>query len=109
MEVVELFKSNARDFSLNANGRQFRNELISFLEEEGCKSVEHRILGCSEAIESLFGVYKDRASHGNKVSKKLGRLILLISARVVNITKETITEALETVRWSCVREFLGSF
>ena len=80
-------------------------ELYTFLHEEAQPIPEGQTwLGTSDVIESIFGKYKNFS--GRSSLKGIGRMILSIAVFTAEPTPEAIQEAMETLRFADVTDWL---
>ena len=106
-EVNELLMDRIIGLRLSRASDELAEDLVDYVvaESEGI-AYEKRLLGSTEALEGLFGVYK-RMAGDNKVSENgLTRLILCMSSRIGELSEKLVHQALTGVKCKDVENWL---
>ena len=87
---------------------EFAETLIDYLKEEG-KGISEKdcLIGSSEVLEGVFGSYKRIAGENKMSTNGLGRLILTMSSRIGEFSKNLLSKALENVKGKDVSAWLS--
>lgn len=97
--IIGLKLSNASD--------EFTEALVDYVSTESSGiTYDKRTIGSTEALEGLFGGYKNLVGENKMSVNGLGRLILCISSRIGPFSEEIVAEAMKNVRCKDVRNWL---
>ena len=94
--AVEEFESQALAFDLDTTECQFVGEVLDFLYEQSCKTVDiGTFIGSSEILESFFGKFK--SMEGDQCKSGFTGLVLAAHAHVGTLDEEIVVNALSSV------------
>jgi len=104
-------KALHQDKPMTEGEKRFLQEALKLVRDEGAKLPPgESFVGSTDVLESLFGKYKDLASHGP--CREITANVLMIPLFVTTLTADLLRQALESVREEDLRlwveEHLGS-
>ncbi len=86
------------------NGKLLNNNLLIKLEEQFELSGDiEKVLFSSDILESIFGVYKNRASENPMAS--VTNLILIIAAFTCDLTEDYVKNSIENIKMSSLKKW----
>ncbi len=92
---------------LDSRLQDFQQQILNYLTVESSKiKGEDTFLATSDVIESLFGKYK--LFSARCPFKEMGQMLLIICLSTMNLTADVIKNALLTVSFSDVKEWLAT-
>jgi hypothetical protein len=103
-DTAKILSTKLQALGLNFQAQQFADKVIDFVAEESSKAKPYeRLLGTSEILESVIGLTKH---HSNTQSRSgFTGSILTVAALTGKIDKESVFEALTSVRTVEVKEW----
>ena len=107
LDASETLYDRLLSLAISGRAEEFACKLTEFVEDESEKvGKDSVILGSTEVIESLFGTFKEVIGDTHRAGAGFGRLILSMSSRIGETSKNVIRSAFESSRMVDIDEWL---
>lgn len=94
---ADIFLQQVAAMVLSDSSEKFKNKIGETLENSSCQIPENEIfLGTSDVLESILGKYKIFSSRSPV--KEVGKMLLTIPLCTIQLTADTVKEAMEKIR-----------
>lgn len=107
--VEEVLMDKLIEMNLTAEAsEEFAEALIDYVSAEGKGiSKKNRLVGSTEALEGLFGGYKQMVGCNKTSLNGLGRLILCMSSRIGEFSEDLVSKAMTNVKCKDIDKWLS--